>query len=92
VTEATRVNRGVAYALAQQLPRALAARERPRSRFWDRLRRAFNQQARLTTITADGRIPDRDQHIPSVRQISKFLTWATAVKAPTHHPPADVDT
>jgi CheY-like chemotaxis protein len=80
VTGRTRVNAAVAYAAEHDLPTTLARRDEPRSRAWTRLRRSFNDTARLTVVTADGRVPDREQHLPSVRQIGKFLTWATRVK------------
>jgi CheY-like chemotaxis protein len=87
VTESTRVNRAVAFALEHDLQTQLAARAQPRSRYWLRLRAEFNHHARLNPVTADGLPPDRDQHLPSLLQIARFLTWATKVKTP--HPPAD---
>jgi DNA-binding NarL/FixJ family response regulator len=82
VTDTTRVNRAVAYALTHGLEADLAARSEPRSRRWLRLRREFNDQARLTPVTSDGRRPDRTQQLPSLPQISRFLRWATKIKGP----------
>ncbi|MBO3748636.1 response regulator transcription factor [Streptosporangiaceae bacterium NEAU-GS5] len=76
----SRVNAAVAYALAEGLPERLADRRDPRSRTWERLRRDFNRQARLTPMTGDGRVPDREQALPSLPQITRFLVWATRVK------------
>jgi hypothetical protein len=86
VTESTRVNRAVAFALQHDLQTQLAHRTQPRSRYWLRLRREFNHHARLNPVTTDGLPPDRDQNLPSLPQIARFLTWATRVT--TEHPPA----
>lgn len=80
VSAHSRVNAAVAYALAQDLPAKLRERANPRSRAWERLRREFNQRARLAAMTSDGRVPDRPQDLPSLPQISRFLAWATRVK------------
>ena len=80
VTEATRVNRAVAHAVDRDVARTLAERGDPRSRRWFRLRRDFNREARLTPMTADGHLPDRNQDLPALPQIARFLTWATRVK------------
>jgi DNA-binding NarL/FixJ family response regulator len=89
VTEYTRVNRAVAFARERRLMELLAARPEPRSRAWLRLRKEFNQEARLNPVTTDGRTPDRPQEDPSLPQISRFLTWATRVKR-GHHMPDDL--
>ncbi|MEQ4721166.1 hypothetical protein [Nonomuraea sp. B19D2] len=75
------VNRAVRYALERDLPATIAERRNPRSRAWERLRREFNRVAELTAMTSDGRTPDRRQDLPSLPQISRFLQWATRVKA-----------
>lgn len=80
VTDATRVNRAVAFAQERDLERSLSDRPVPRSRAWGRLRREFNREARLNPVTADGRQPDRQQDLPSLPQIARFLAWATKVK------------
>ncbi|MEU0564790.1 hypothetical protein ABZ297_05225 [Nonomuraea sp. NPDC005983] len=74
------VNRAVRHALEHGLPATIAERRNPRSRAWERLRRDFNREARLTAMTSDGRTPDRRQDLPSLPQISRFLQWATRVK------------
>jgi DNA-binding NarL/FixJ family response regulator len=81
ITEETRVNLAVRFALERELPARLGQRPRPRSRSWARLRREFNRVARLTAVTVDGRPPDRPQELPSLAQIARFLAWATRVKA-----------
>jgi len=80
VTEATRVNRAVAHAADRDVARTLAERGDPRSRRWLRLRRDFNREARLTPMTAEGNLPDRNQDLPALPQIARFLAWATRVK------------
>lgn len=85
VTEATRVNPGVAFALERGLADTLADRPQPRSRSWIRLRREFNRHAKLSPVTVDGRPPDRPQELPSLPQIWRFLIWATRAK--TKRPP-----
>lgn len=80
VSAGSRVNAAVAHALAENLPDRLAERSNPRSRVWERLRREFNRHARLAAMTSDGRTPDRDQDVPSLPQIARFLVWATRVK------------
>ncbi len=89
VTDETRVNPAVRFALERDLPVILGRRPRPRSRSWTRLRREFNRVARLTAVTVDGRPPDRLQELPSLAQIARFLIWATRVK--TGHRPAPRD-
>lgn len=81
VTDSTRVNDAVAYALERGLPALLTERRDPRSRSWLHLRHQFNRVARLTAVTLDGRPPDREQHLPSLTQIGRFLSWATQTKA-----------
>ncbi len=85
VSSATRVNRAVAYALEHRLQERLAHRS-GRRRAWLHLRRQFNDEARLTPMTSDGRLPDRQQDMPSLPQITRFLAWATRVKAHTTSP------
>lgn len=82
VSGSTRVNRAVAFALAHDLRDQLAHRTQPRSRYWMRLRRDFNAEARLFPLTVDGCEPDRNQSLPSLPQIARFLTWATTIKRP----------
>jgi DNA-binding NarL/FixJ family response regulator len=79
VTDETRVNRAVAYAAEHELQTAMTGQGRPR-RAWERLRREFNREARLSPATTDGRLPDRNQAAPSRPQILRFLAWATRVK------------
>jgi CheY-like chemotaxis protein len=79
VTDETRVNRAVTYAAQHELEAAMARQDRPR-RSWERLRREFNREARLSPATTDGRLPDRRQELPSRPQIVRFLQWATRVK------------
>jgi hypothetical protein len=81
VTRYTRVNRAVNFASERELMKLLETRPEPRSRAWLRLRKEFNEEARLSPITTDGRTPDRPQDHPSLPQISRFLTWATRVKS-----------
>src|SRR5262249_40555223 len=83
VNAATRVNRAVAFASRHELDHALRERVDPRSRRWQHLRAEFNKEARLTPVTMDGRRPDRIQNLPSIPQITRFLTWATKTK-PVH--------
>jgi CheY-like chemotaxis protein len=85
VTETTRVNRAVAHAVDRDVARTLAERGDPRSRRWLRLRRDFNREARLTPLTAGGHLPDRNQDLPALPQIARFLTWATRVKRESVH-------
>ncbi|WP_204052890.1 response regulator transcription factor [Microbispora siamensis] len=80
VSSVSRVNAAVRYAVERRLPELLAERANPRSRAWERLRREFNGHARLLAMTCDGRVPDREQELPSLPQISRFLRWATRVK------------
>ncbi|MFD0691088.1 response regulator transcription factor [Actinomadura fibrosa] len=80
VTDTTRVNRAIGYAIEQNLEQRIAERADPRSRRWLRLRLDFNREARLTPVTGDGRRPDRRQDLPSLPQISRFLAWATKIK------------
>lgn len=81
VTDSTRVNRAVKYALEIGLERELRERKEPRSRRWLRLRHGFNAEARLTPMTSDGRLPDRRQDVPSLPQITRFLQWAMKIKS-----------
>ncbi|TDD07481.1 response regulator [Nonomuraea deserti] len=80
VSRLTRVNAAVAYALAEDLPGRLAERANPRGRAWERVRAEFGRVARIATVNADGLPPDREQDLPSLRQIERFLTWATRIK------------
>lgn len=82
VTEHTRVNQAVGYAVENRLKGRLTEHAEPRSRRWLRLRGEFNRIARLTPVTSDGRRPDRPQDQPSLPQISRFIFWATKVKDP----------
>lgn len=86
VTDESRVNRAVGYALRTDLQEALVERARPRSRSWMRLRREFNQEGRLSSVTLKGRSPDRNQDVPSLAQIGRFLAWATKVKSGSGDP------
>jgi DNA-binding NarL/FixJ family response regulator len=85
VTDATRVNRAVKYAIDMEMERELRERAEPRSRRWLHLRHGFNTEARLTPMTSDGRLPDRRQDVPSLPQIARFLQWAMKLK------PGDAD-
>lgn len=80
VTDSTRVNRAVQYALEIGLEHELRERREPRSRRWLRLRHGFNAEARLTPMTSDGRLPEKSQKDPSLPQISRFLQWAMKIK------------
>ncbi|ETK38127.1 response regulator transcription factor [Microbispora sp. ATCC PTA-5024] len=82
VSRRSTVNAAVSHALAADLPGRLAERRNPRSRAWERLRREFNRHAGLHAMTCDGRAPDREQDLPSLPQIARFLRWATRVKSP----------
>jgi CheY-like chemotaxis protein len=83
VSEHTRVNRAVGYVVENSLEGRLAEHAEPRSRRWLRLRGDFNQVARLTPVTSDGRRPDRPQDEPSLPQITRFINWAMKVKQPS---------
>ena len=83
VTDATRVNRAVAYALEHRLDEVLASRPQRRTRAWLHLRRRFNREAGLTPMTTHGLLPDRAQDLPSLPQIARFLAWATRIKPHT---------
>jgi CheY-like chemotaxis protein len=83
VSEHTRVNQAVGYALENALEDRLAEHAEPRSRRWLRLRGEFNRVARLTPVTSDGRRPDRPQDEPSLPQITRFIAWAMKVKQPS---------
>ncbi len=85
LSNATRVNRAVAFALEHRLEERLAHRTGSR-RAWLHLRRQFNDKARLTPMTSAGNLPDRQQDMPSLPQITRFLAWATRVKAHTTAP------
>jgi CheY-like chemotaxis protein len=80
VTDHTRVNQAVGYAVENGLEGQLADHAQPRSRRWLRLRGEFNRTARLTPVTSDGRRPDRPQDEPSLPQITRFIHWAMKVK------------
>ncbi|MEV0407055.1 hypothetical protein [Actinoallomurus sp. NPDC050550] len=82
VTDHTRVNQAVEFAVQNAIEDRLAERADPRSRRWLRLRAEFNHIARLTPVTGDGRLPDRRQDQPSLPQISRFIAWAMKVKEP----------
>jgi CheY-like chemotaxis protein len=80
VTSASRVNRAVAFAMEHELPFSL---QEPRSRrAWLRLRREFNAEARLSPMNANSCPPDREQQLPSLPQIVRFLAWATGTGDP----------
>jgi CheY-like chemotaxis protein len=79
VTGDTRVNRAVDYAREHGLAPGQGDDGRPR-RAWQRLRREFNREARLSPVTVDGRPPERAQSLPSRRQMARFLAWAMRVK------------
>lgn len=80
VSEYTRVNQAVGYALENSLEERLAEHAEPRSRRWLQLRGDFNRVARLTPVTSDGRLPNRPQDAPSLPQITRFIAWAMKVK------------
>jgi CheY-like chemotaxis protein len=82
VTEASRVNRGLEFALRNDLDRLLTERPVRRTRTLMRLRQRFNREARLTPTTTLGHLPDRVQDAPSVPQIDRFLAWATRARPP----------
>jgi CheY-like chemotaxis protein len=77
VVDATRVNEAVAF-LRREGPGPAEAG--PRSRRWLAYRRSFNDAARLNPVNADGTVPDREQHDPSLPQIQRFWEWATRSK------------
>lgn len=78
ITARTRVNLGVTAAFAECLvPEAGWAGPRGRESLARRTR--FNEAARLQPMGSDGRVPDRDQDVPSLLQIQRFVTWATRV-------------
>lgn len=79
ITHRTRVNDAVAVAQAMGLTSGDAGLvQRGRERTQRRV--AFNQQARLSPVTASGQPPDRPQDAPSLPQIDRFLRWATALR------------
>jgi CheY-like chemotaxis protein len=78
VTPRTRVNAAVAAAYAEVLVPE-AGWVGPRGRDRDARRARFNEAARLRPADAVGL--DRAQHLPSLRQIQRFVTWATRVSA-----------
>lgn len=83
ITQWSRVNLGVAAAVAEQLvPEAGWIGPRGRERLARRQR--FNEAARLQPMGADGRLPDREQDVPSLLQIQRFVTWATQVTVSPH--------
>lgn len=74
ISSSTRVNEGVAFL-------------RSRGRFAQggrraatRMRRDFNDAARLTPTNRDGSMPDREQDSPGTPQIDRFWEWATRAK------------
>jgi hypothetical protein len=67
--------------MSHGLADALAGGSRLSARTWQRLRREFNREARLSAITSDGRPPDRTA-LPSRPQIARFLAWATRIEQP----------
>lgn len=78
ITSTSRINAGVAAAFAEQLiPAAGWIGPRGRDRYARRAR--FNEAARLRPVGAEGLAPDRDQSVPSLLQIQRFVAWATQV-------------
>lgn len=79
VNSATNVNDAVRWAADTGFIRGSSApTSRGRARY--RLRRSFNQVARLNPVNIDGTPPDREQREPSLPQIERFLRWATRSK------------
>ena len=76
VGRTTRVNEAVSDASAHGLLGAASNGRRLRTR----RREEFNTVARLTPMNADGTLPDRNQSVPSLPQIGRFLEWATRTK------------
>ncbi len=82
VTRCTRINAGVAAAFDEQLvPDAGWVGPRGRDRLARRTR--FNERAHLRPVTTEGIPLDRDQEVPSLRQIQRFVAWATRIERPT---------
>ena len=78
ITAATNVNTALAWAAGEGL---LGERQQPRSRRSSMaLRRQFNEVANLEPVNADGFKPANGQEAPSLRQIDRFLEWATKIK------------
>jgi hypothetical protein len=78
ITARSRVNDGVRAALAERLVGdGELIGPRGRERYARRTR--WNAIARLTPMSADGRMPDRHQTVPSLVQIRRLVTWATRV-------------
>jgi hypothetical protein len=81
VTSMARINAGIEAARAEgfvDTDPVLARRGRDRTR----RRQRFNERARLSPMTRDGRRPDRTQDTPSMPQIQRFLDWATRMREP----------
>jgi len=80
ITPSTRVNEAIRLAGSLASPTPPAGLGPRRSRAWLRYRSMFNEVARLNPVNADGTVPERDQHDPSLPQIERFLQWATRAK------------
>lgn len=78
ITPRTRVNAGVAAAYAELLVPE-AGWVGPRGRDRDARRARFNEAARLRPVDSHGL--DQHQVLPSLRQIQRFVAWATRVRA-----------
>ncbi len=92
ITNRSRVNAAVAAAYTEALVPD-AGWVGPRGRDRDARRARFNLAARLQPVGGDGLEPERDQTLPSLRQIQRLVTWATRpVELPMpdrrhpHHP------
>jgi hypothetical protein len=79
IGRSTRVNDAVRFGTEAGLVGRPVSHGGPRSRAWMRLRRAFNDVARLQPTTADGRPTERAEE-PSRPQIARMLDWATRAR------------
>lgn len=78
ITRCSRINDGVDAAMVEELvPEAGWVGPRGRDRYARRVR--FNERARLRPVCADGLAPDREQSVPSLLQIQRFVLWATRI-------------
>jgi DNA-binding NarL/FixJ family response regulator len=76
ITSRSRINSAVAAAWEEVLvPEAGWVGPRGRSREARRAR--FNAAARLRPVAGDGLEPERDQTLPSIRQVQRVVAWAT---------------
>lgn len=89
VTDRSRVDDLVRYAVAEDLDRVLsnsAAKKQgpasPRSRWWNNTRRRLAETGRIEPVNTDGSLPHREQDTPSLTQLRRLYTWATKVKTP----------